>query len=118
MVSERVGDGFSRGGNVFSRRVAECAEFSQSILSMLLPFGRVGVGRCVSKLKSEEASGEQKLACAIPSAEAFRAKHKERGCDHMCKGTHYSRGRQKPPLVACKFLLKKRSLVVNKFKRI
>ena len=53
MVSERVGDGFSRGGNVFSRRVAECAEFSQSILSMLLPFGRVGVGRCVSKLKSD-----------------------------------------------------------------
>ena len=78
MVSERVGDGFSRGGNVFSRRVAACAEFSQSILSMLLPFGRVGVGRCVSKLKSEEASGEQKLACAIPSAEAFRAKLKER----------------------------------------
>ena len=60
MVSERVGDGFSRGGNVFSRRVAECAEFSQSFLSMLFPFGRVGVGRCVSKLKSEEASGEQK----------------------------------------------------------
>ena len=78
MMSERVGDGFSHGGNVFSRRGAACAEFSQSILSMLLPFGRVGVGRCVSKLKSEEASGEQKLACAIPSAEAFRAKLKER----------------------------------------
>ena len=107
MVSERVGDGFSRGGNVFSRRVAECAEFSQSILSMLLPFGRVGVGRCVSKLKSEEASGEQKLAYAIPSAEAFRAKHKERGCDHMCKGTTIILHHQISPLIVCKFLLKK-----------
>ena len=78
MVSERVGDSFSHGGNVFSRRGAACAEFSQSILSMLPPLGECWLSRCVSKSKSEEASGEQKLACAIPSAEAFRAKLKER----------------------------------------
>ena len=103
MMSERVGDGFSHRGNVFSRRGAACAEFSQSILSMLPPLGECWLSRCVSKSKSEEASGEQsllvlsrapklfersskseeasgeqKFACAIPSAEAFRAKLKER----------------------------------------
>ena len=52
--------------------------FSQSILSMLPPLGECWLSRCVSKSKSEEASGEQKFACAIPSAEAFRAKLKER----------------------------------------
>ena len=57
MVSERVGDGSSHGGNVFSRRGAACAEFSQSILSMLPPFGRVGVGRCVSNSKSDCLGG-------------------------------------------------------------
>ena len=78
MVSVRVGDGFSHGGNVFSRRGAACAEFFAEHSFYAPSLRRVGLGRCVSKLKSEEASGEQKLACAIPSAEAFRAKLKER----------------------------------------
>ena len=55
MMSERVGDGLSAS-------------------EIVLAVGRL----CFKKSKSEEASGEQKLACAIPSAEAFRAKLKER----------------------------------------
>ena len=57
MMSERVGDSLS--GRLF----------------------------CFRKSKSEEASGEQKLACAIPSAEAFRAKLKERFLSMFCKGS-------------------------------
>ena len=78
MVSVRVGDGFSHEGNAFSRRGAACAEFFAEHSFYAPSLRRVGLGQCVSKLKSEEASGEQKLACAIPSAEAFRAKLKER----------------------------------------
>ena len=60
MVSERVGDGFSHGGNVFSRRGAACAEFFAEHSFYAPSLRRGGLGRCVSKLKSEEASGEQK----------------------------------------------------------
>ena len=63
MVSVRGGDGFSHGGNVFSRRGAACAEFFAEHSFYAPSLRRVGLGRCVSKLKS---------------AEAFRAKLKER----------------------------------------
>ena len=53
MVSERVGDGFSHGGNVFSRRGAACAEFFAEHSFYAPSLRRVGLGRCVSKLKSD-----------------------------------------------------------------
>ena len=64
---------------MFSHAEAQSAQsFRRAFFLCSLPLGGRGVGRCFSKSKSEEASGEQKLACAIPSAEAFRAKLKER----------------------------------------
>ena len=62
---------------------------------------------CCSKSKSDFSEWRAKLACALPSAKAFRAKLKERFQIH-CKGTHYSRYHQISPLMVCKNLLKAR----------
>ena len=62
---------------------------------------------CFSKSKSDFSEWRGKLACALPSAKAFRAKLKDL-LGWRCKGTHYSRHLQIGRLMVCKNLLKAR----------
>ena len=62
---------------MFSRAEAQRAQsFSQSILSMLPPLGECWLSRCVSKSKSEEASGEQSLLVLSRAPKLFERSSK------------------------------------------